>query len=248
MPPASRPLPQWKQFEIAVASFLAALEPNARVKQNAYLEDAHTGQPRQRDVFIETTYGGHVGITILVSCKRLIRKINEQDLDAFYGELLSSRANKGVLYSFGGFTGPALQKAKILGISCCILYENKPPELPTVLAYDSYIYWEKLRLVVQDLPLENEITWVELMELPAFGAEGSLMSALAEDYTLKRRETQKKNQGNALTKWPGILGCISAGNCARRGSACYSTRSIRLDHLSRQSRVLVSQRVVFNHR
>jgi len=42
--------PKWKQFEIAVAQFVSALDPNAKVTHNAQLPDKHTGKLRQRDV------------------------------------------------------------------------------------------------------------------------------------------------------------------------------------------------------
>lgn len=102
---------EWEDFERAVAAFVKALTPGARVTHNAKLPDKHTGRLRQRDVWIEASIGPFP-IKILVSCKRLKRKINEQDIDAFIGELSSSGAHKGVLYSLMGFTMPAVEKAQ----------------------------------------------------------------------------------------------------------------------------------------
>jgi hypothetical protein len=128
---------QWEEFEKAVAAFVKALTPNAVVKHSPRLPDKHTGHPRQRDVWVEAMVG-MFPVKILISCKRLKRKIDEQDMDAFWGELLSSGAHKGVIYAFSGFTTPALAKAKILSVSCCKLYMNSPAELPDSLVFAYY--------------------------------------------------------------------------------------------------------------
>ncbi len=140
--------PKWKAFEKAVAAFLQALDPAARVKDDVRIPDIDTGLPRQRDVWIETSFGGHIPITILVSCKREKSKLSQQDLDAFAGELRSSGANKGVIYSFSGFSQPALSKAERLSIACCTLYEDRPPDIPDVLAFNALCYRECSRLHV----------------------------------------------------------------------------------------------------
>ncbi|MFH1126096.1 MAG: restriction endonuclease [Candidatus Altiarchaeota archaeon] len=136
---------QWEQFEQAVAAFIRALTPNAVVTHSPRLPDKHTGQPRQRDVWVEAIVG-IFPVKILISCKRLKRRINEQDMDAFVGELLSSGAHKGVVYAFSGFTAPAITKAKTLGISCCKLYQNSPAELPDSLMFVFYCCGQSWRL------------------------------------------------------------------------------------------------------
>jgi hypothetical protein len=136
---------QWEQFEKAVAAFVRALTPNAVVKHSPRLPDKHTGLPRQRDVWVEANVG-MFPVKILISCKRLKRKINEQDMDAFVGELQSSGAHKGVVYAFSGFADPALTKAKVLGISCCKLYQDSPAELPDSLYFVFYCCSQAWRL------------------------------------------------------------------------------------------------------
>src|SRR5690606_22733487 len=89
----------WRSFETAVAAFLAALDPKARVTHDVRLPDRHTGRSRQRDVIVETKFGAHLPLRILVSCKRHKRKLSSSDVDAFNGELQSSGAQKGVLYT-----------------------------------------------------------------------------------------------------------------------------------------------------
>lgn len=135
----------WEQFEKAVAAFVQALTPNAVVKHSPRLPDKHTGLLRQRDVWVEAVVG-IFPVKILISCKRLKRKINEQDMDAFVGELQSSGAHKGVVYAYSGFTSPAITKAKVLSISCCKLYQDSPAELPDSLHFVSYCCSQACRL------------------------------------------------------------------------------------------------------
>jgi len=131
--------PEWKQFETAVASFIAALDSSAVVTHDVMLPDLDTGKLRQRDVWIETKVCDHFHLKILVSCKRYKNKLNQQHIDAFVGELLSSGAQKGVIYSYSGFTKPALDKARVKGISCCRLYTNEVLDLPELLLFDAYL-------------------------------------------------------------------------------------------------------------
>lgn len=129
---------EWREFEQAVASFLRALSPTAKVVHDIRLPDKDTGHLRQRDVWIEDKLLGHFPIKMLVSCKRYSKKIDEQDMDAFVGEILSAGANKGVIYSYSGFTTPAIEKAQQRGICCCTLYSQRPPDIPEVLSFNSY--------------------------------------------------------------------------------------------------------------
>jgi len=123
----------WKEFEISVANFVGALDPGAEVKHNVRLPDKHTGAPRQRDVWVKAKICKHFPVNVYISCKHKGRKLNQQDIDAFYGELTSSGAHKGVVYSYSGYTENAICKASNLGISCCSLYQDRPPEIPNIL-------------------------------------------------------------------------------------------------------------------
>ena len=62
--------PEWKKFEIAVSTFLAALDPNAKVIHNTRTPDKQTNTPRQRDVVIETRVCNFIDIKILASDQR----------------------------------------------------------------------------------------------------------------------------------------------------------------------------------
>lgn len=136
----------WGKFELAVKNLVAALDPNAKVKHNAKLPDLDTGKLRQRDVWVEAKVCNVYPFKILISCKRWSRKISQQDLDAFIGELRSSGAQKGVLYSFKGFSKPAIEKAKRLGISCCKLYQDEVPDIPKSLIISFYCCNSSYRL------------------------------------------------------------------------------------------------------
>lgn len=194
--------PAWLKFEEAIATFLAALAPGAKVIHNKSIPDRDTGVPRQRDVWIETSFGGHFAIKILVSCKRLKRKLDSQHIDAFIGELRSSGANKGVIYSMSGFTRPALDKAEKLGISCCVLLVDAPPPIPEILLFDAYHLSERFRLVADGLT--GPLDWLAMLnadsiyngqEMPAHEALARLfaddLAALRDalgSMTIPRRE------------------------------------------------------------
>lgn len=165
----------WQQFEQGVAAFCQALAPNAKVTHDAIIPDVDTGEPRQRDVWIETTFGGHFKLKLLVSCKRLKRRINSQHLDAFIGELASSGAHKGVVYSASGFTKAALNKATKRGISCCVLLANQPPPIPEVLSFHAYCLNERLRLFAEGVS-PGEVDWAQLLNGKG-EFEGKLMPA-----------------------------------------------------------------------
>jgi len=132
--------PEWKQFEKAVTQFHGALESDAKIVHNEKVPDIHTGRGRQRDIWIEKKlYNGLYTMKILVSCKDWKTKLSSDDIDAFNGEFISSGANLGIIYSYSGFSDPAIEKAKKLGFPCCKLYEDLPPDIPEVLLLKSYI-------------------------------------------------------------------------------------------------------------
>jgi hypothetical protein len=123
---------------VAVAEFARSLDPRVRVTHNARRPDIDTGRLRQRDVWIEADVCGVFPVKILVSCKRTHRPLSEQELDAFIGELRSSGAHKGVLYSYSGFTAGALEKAERTGICCCRIFQNVPADLPRTIVFQAY--------------------------------------------------------------------------------------------------------------
>lgn len=182
--------PDWKQYEIAVSSFLSALGPSANVVHDAKLPDRDTGRRRQRDVWIEALLFGHFPVKLLVSCKRWKRPLNAKDIDHFVGELGSSGAHKGVIYSRSGFNRSAVEKAKARGICCCRLYQNQPPDLPETLIFHSYCLTPRmsLSLVEPAAPSWGCKTWNDLFDL-SFGVEdgpATVLEFLSDQYTKKQ--------------------------------------------------------------
>lgn len=182
-------IPDWKQFEMAVAAIVSALDPSATVTRDAMTPDVDTGLPRQRDAWVEGSFGGHFPIRILVSCKRKKARLNQQDIDAFWGEFQSSGANKGVIYSHAGFTKPALAKAVRRGLSCCVLIEDGPPPIPEALAFSAYCHREQLRFSAADGndPPQISLRDAARLHVEVGGEERPAISLLAAGYDDERR-------------------------------------------------------------
>lgn len=186
----------WQDFERAVAALCQALAPDAKVTHDAKTFDVDIGSRRQRDVWIEALVGGHFRVKILVSCKRYARKVTVQQVDAFLGELGSSGANMGVIYSASGFTKNALAKAKARGISACVLLANQPPPIPAVLLFDAYFLDERIQLVATGVTgpvdwkaLLNADTMIDGKTLPVHRA---LAAAFASDLPALQKAVGEK--------------------------------------------------------
>jgi hypothetical protein len=199
--------PVWRSFEQAVAEFLQALDPGAKVAHDVQTPDSDTGEPRQRDVWIETTFGGHLPIKILVSCKRTKRRISQQDMDAFYGELSSSGANKGVLYAFSGFTKQALIKAQRKEISCCRLYDDQAPDIPDILAFSSLCRKEQVKLSVSGLSNTSAITIGDIFDAPVLDHQNDsrALATLLRMYDENREVARLGIAGPTLPSWSAFL-------------------------------------------
>ena len=186
----------WQDLERAVAALCQALAPDAKVTHDAKTFDVDIGSRRQRDVWIEALVGGHFPVKILVSCKRYARKVTVQQMDAFLGELGSSGANMGVIYSASGFTKNALVKAKARGISACVLLANQPPPLPAVLLFDAYFLDERIQLVATGLT--GTVDWKALLNADTtIGGETlpvhrALATAFASDLPALQEAVGKK--------------------------------------------------------
>lgn len=189
----------WLEFEKSVAAFLAALDATARVTHNVRLPDRDTGRARQRDVWIEASLGGHIPITVLVSCKRQRAKLDQQDIDAFLGELHSSGANKGVIYSYSGFRAAALEKAAMHRVSCCVLLENSPITVPDRLLFVWYCFAERVQASISGSVSGYE-TFNQVFDIRA--AEGqSFLSAAIERHHAKRAELLAQLKSTVPVGW-----------------------------------------------
>ena len=68
--------PIWRLYEKAVARFLTAAGPTAKVTHNHYQTDPDTGSLRQRDVWIEYILCDLYPLKALVSCKHWKNKLD----------------------------------------------------------------------------------------------------------------------------------------------------------------------------
>jgi len=201
--------PDWKDFEIAIAAFAKALDTNAAVTHDVRLPDIHTNTPRQRDVWIEAKVCQHFPIKALVSCKRTSRKLDQQDIDAFNGERISSGAHLGVIYSYSGFTDNAIAKAKILSISCCRLYINEPSNIPnSIIILGSFCCTPRLSLsVISPLdPTWQLQRWSDLFALEFQDSGGNSIAAIdaiVQSYFKGENDAKKNIMANTLfpTAW-----------------------------------------------
>ena len=104
-------------------------------------------------------------------------------MDAFIGQLQSSGAHKGILYTITGFTRPALEKAAVHGISCCRLYQNAPADIPGALYFSFYCFASSLALGWQSTIRDD---WEDIMVAELFNitdAEGkSAMDLLIDSF------------------------------------------------------------------
>jgi hypothetical protein len=186
----------WEQFEVAVERCVAALDPRVTVRRNVKLPDRDTGRLRQRDVWIETTICSLFPVKVLISCKHWATKLDEGDIDAFVGELRSSGAHKGVIYSAGGYTDPAILKAQALGISCCKLYQTEPADIPESLMFAFYCCTPQYRIRIE---LEGRRAWsdvllADIFSRPAAVADSSetLLDELVREFHSAEAEAVKE--------------------------------------------------------
>jgi len=143
-----------KQFEKAVYAFVKALSPNSQVFFDHKVPDRDTGTFRQVDAWIETNYGGHIPLTILISCKDYIRKLDISHIGTFINEIHSTSASTGVIYSSSGFSENALKKAETNGVNCCQLFTGKIAPLPPKLIFHSYVC--KIKQIAFDFDEESK--------------------------------------------------------------------------------------------
>ena len=210
-------IPKWKEFEKAVAKFVAALDPNASVKHDIKLPDIHTNTSRQRDVWIEAKVCNHFPVTVFISCKRNNRPLSQQDIDAFNGELISSGAHLGVIYSYTGFSNNAINKAKILRISCCRLYKKEPPDIPNTLLFVSFYCCIAARvslLVVAPLdPYWKIKSWNDLFKLTFdddLDIQISAIDAIVRSYVEGEKKSVEKREGKLFPlNWARLLECVN---------------------------------------
>jgi len=143
MPSTSHPL--WQRYEQSVRTMLSTLDPAAKVIHNKHVTGRLSGKKRQIDVLATGTVVGQE-VTVAVECKRHGRPSTIQLVDQFIGKLLDIGADRGILYSYAGFTSSAVSRAigssnpnvstialKTPGMT--MKYIAKAPGLPVDLLY-----------------------------------------------------------------------------------------------------------------
>ena len=103
--------PEWRLFEQQVARFLRAMDENAQVLWNQKVVGRLSGTPRQIDALITGTFAGEA-VTFIAECKRYGSPLGIDLVDELVGKTLDVGADRGLLYSFKGYTAPARSRAK----------------------------------------------------------------------------------------------------------------------------------------
>ncbi|MFO0931216.1 MAG: restriction endonuclease [Planctomycetota bacterium] len=156
--------------------------------------DRRSGGTREVDVWIETQVAGHLPLTIHGSCKDYGRPLDLGEIDAFQGELDSTGANVGVIYSSRGFSRRAVEKAESIGVSCCHLLDGAPPPTPTALRWTQHCFRQnrvRVDILTATAKMRALKTNAELFGLQA-NVEGMPVT-LAEHAERLFRELQRKS-------------------------------------------------------
>ncbi|WP_033344528.1 restriction endonuclease [Catenuloplanes japonicus] len=98
-----------RRYERSLTRLLAAFD-YAQVVYNRRHEGRLSGAPRHVQVMI---YGAvaDLPVTVAVECRQQHRPVGISCVDYFVAKLEDVGADRGILYSCAGFTGPAVQRA-----------------------------------------------------------------------------------------------------------------------------------------
>ncbi|MDW5322877.1 restriction endonuclease [Plantactinospora sp. KLBMP9567] len=152
--------PLWQRYEISVQELLAAMDPSAQVVHNQKVRGRLSMADRQVDVLARGTVVG-IEVTVAVECKRHRRILDIGAVDQFIGKVLDLSADKGILYSYSGFTDNAVTRAinarnpHILTVAV-----ETPEELTGLLGVPGY----PAELSWQEVPPQ----WIEELRSDAF--------------------------------------------------------------------------------
>ena len=186
-----------KKFEIAVYEFVKALTPNSQVFFDHTVPDKDTGALRQTDAWVQTTFAGHIPLSILVSCKNYKRKLNISHIETFISEIVSTSASTGIIYSSSGFSPNALKKAKAYGINCCQLFTGRPSPLPETIVFHSYVCKPRIALEInadsKDMLNKKDVEyWDELFRIHV-KENLTALDAINKTYISAEKEAMAKN-------------------------------------------------------
>jgi Restriction endonuclease len=130
-----------------VAQVLSTLDAHAEVVHNQRVQGELSGGPRQVDVLARGRVVGQP-ITVAVECKRHQRPMDVGVVDQFVGKLLDIGADRGVLYSYSGFTEGAARRAmsarnpSVVTVTGAIMDANVQACVSAPYPTDSHTYVE----------------------------------------------------------------------------------------------------------
>jgi hypothetical protein len=104
--------PLWQQYERSVHQILSRLDPAATILHNQRLQGRLSGAKRQVDVWA-SGYVASAEVNIAIECKRYRRPVDVGTVDEFAGKLQDLNADRGILYSYSGFTPSAVNRAAL---------------------------------------------------------------------------------------------------------------------------------------
>lgn len=139
---------------------LKALDPNATVVHDELVTGHLSGARRQVDVLATGKVMG-LDITVAVECKRHRRPATIEVVDQFIGKILDIGADRGILYSYSGFSNSAVSRAIGASNPSIMAIALETPEI-VKCAGEAPGY--PADLIVQDQAPQ----WVEEMDEAAF--------------------------------------------------------------------------------
>lgn len=157
-----------KDFEKAVEAFCRYLDPNAHCQFDIMIKDRDTSTLRQVDGWIRLrVMGGHIPISMLVSCKDHARPIDIEGVEKCSAEMRSTGASHAILYSSSGFTAPAIEKGRALNIACCKLLRDQPPEVPAELFIEVFAVYPRYTMTaVPRGGHDRQLRWHRFLKHP----------------------------------------------------------------------------------
>jgi hypothetical protein len=174
-------------------------------------------------------------VRILISCKDHRHPLDIEHITAFQGQIGSTGASMGIIYSRAGFTQPALDKAKAAGLVCCRLYQNQSADIPDHLILPAYHARSRasLRFVPEGGPAEHLRTWGDLFDLPADDGTGAAATGTVLDLIQKvfhgagRRALAGPFEGPFPKAWEEHIGIIAPWAERLAIAVCGSWRRFR---------------------
>ncbi|WP_405055740.1 restriction endonuclease [Kribbella sp. NBC_01505] len=124
------PEPLWQQYERSVHKVLAEFDPAATVLHDRQLDGRLSGAKRQVDIWASGSVAGAT-VTIAIECKRYRRAVGIGTVDEFAGKLQDLDVDRGILYSYSGFTQAAANRAANSWPPKIQAVELEPPVLPS---------------------------------------------------------------------------------------------------------------------